>query len=285
VLDAVGRDGDAGDVRNSGDGAERFSGLLVGGDGSVGAGVDAREVLGFTLAGLEDVLLSVVGCVEGASDAVEDVLAVAGGVGAGRVADFEAELVGSHEVVPFDTLDRFSGELVRVDDASHGVTAGISTMGVHLTSVITIDHVDLGLVDKADDLDVVGGLHELNTLQCAFGNETGAVTWLGAPGDHFTFDVADFVTRFGRCPEAEVFKAVEPRSLAEGFLVFSGAIADVVSLLETTDEVGVGIDLERDSVRILEWALLSERNRRVCGQRRGLRGDERGCRESESYEA
>lgn len=70
-------------------------------------------------------------------------------------------------------------------------TDQISTMGIKLSSIVTSSHVDLGLVDKTSNLDIVWGLDELNTLEGTGGNETGAMAVLAAPGDFLTFGVAD----------------------------------------------------------------------------------------------
>lgn len=77
-------------------------------------------------------------------------------------------------------------------------------MRVHLTSIITSKDVDLGLIDEADDLDVIGSLGVLNTLEGTSGDETSSVTGLGAPSDHDTFDVANFPTHLGGTPQAKV---------------------------------------------------------------------------------
>lgn len=86
------------------------------------------------------------------------------------------------------------------------VTHQISTVRIHLTSIVALDHVNLRLVDETNNLDVVGGLDELHTGERAFGDETSAVSGLGAPGDHGSFDISDIVAGFGGGPEAEVWK-------------------------------------------------------------------------------
>ena len=69
----------------------------VGLDLTAGIGVDAREILICTLAGLKSAILGVVGSVVGTSDTVEDVFTVAGGVRASRVTGLEAEEVPTEE--------------------------------------------------------------------------------------------------------------------------------------------------------------------------------------------
>ena len=60
-------------------------------------GVYAREILVVTLAGLESTVLGVIWGVVEASDAIVNMLAVASSIGAGRVADLEAEEVPTEE--------------------------------------------------------------------------------------------------------------------------------------------------------------------------------------------
>ena len=78
-------------------------------------------------------------------------------------------------------------------------------MGVHLSSPVTTENVDEGLVDVADSLDVVGSHHPLNTLEGVGGDETGAVAGLRAPGDHDTLDITNFTTVLRGTPQAEVW--------------------------------------------------------------------------------
>ena len=57
-----------------------------------------------TLAGRESTVLDIVRGIVGASNTVEDMLAVVGSVGAIGVAGLKAESVAAHEVVPLDDL-------------------------------------------------------------------------------------------------------------------------------------------------------------------------------------
>ena len=77
-------------------------------------------------------------------------------------------------------------------------------MRVELTTVVALLDVDLGLVNKADDLNVGGGAHELDTGEGTLGNEAGATASLGAPGDLLTLRVGDEGALLGGSPEAEV---------------------------------------------------------------------------------
>jgi hypothetical protein len=90
--------GDLGLVGHGGDGTEFFRRLAVGHDGAV-LGVDTREVLIVTLAGLEGTVLGVVGSVVGATDTVETMLAEVGGVGVGGIANLDTEGVTTHEAI------------------------------------------------------------------------------------------------------------------------------------------------------------------------------------------
>jgi len=231
--------GDAGLVGHGGDDAERLGWLGVGDDGTVGC-VYAREVLVIALAGLKGTVLSIVGCVVGTADTVVDVLAVVGSVGASRVTCFEAEEVATHEVVPFDHLCvTVSTKSVRVEEATHWVTTEISTVGIHLTSPVIPLQVDLGLVNEANDLGVVGCAHVLNALESIVGDETSAVTRLGAPSDHFPLSVGDSRVGCGWGPKAEIINGVEEGCLAVGLLVLGGGVANVVAKLGATDEANV----------------------------------------------
>ena len=64
-------------------------------------------------------------------------------------------------------------------------------MGVELSSKVIRREVDEGLVDETDNLDVVRGPHELNTLKGISGDEASAVTGLRAPRDFLLFRLTD----------------------------------------------------------------------------------------------
>jgi hypothetical protein len=236
---AVGRRGCAGDV---GDGGDRTLGLAVS-DGLAILDVGSGEVLDITLALFEDTILGVVGNIVVAANSVVDVLAVVPVVGVGRVASLEAEAVATEEQVPLDDLSGVAVESIGEEETTHRVTTEISTVGVHLSSPVTLENVDLGLVDEADSLDVGLGLDPLNTGQGVGGNETRAVSGLGAPSDHDTLDVTDFLAVVRGTPDTEVIDTVKVGSLAVGGLGEGGFVANVETVLDTTDEVGVGVNL------------------------------------------
>jgi len=152
------------------------------------------------------------------------VLAEVGSVGAGRVASLEAEEVATNEVVPLEDLLGLSATPGSgVDETTHRVatlqrpsgvlrrqrtkpdTHEVSTVGVHLSSPVTLENVDEGLVNETNSLNVVRGPHPLDTLEGACGNETSAVTGLGAPGNHLALNVSDLSAVLGGTPQAEVW--------------------------------------------------------------------------------
>ena len=192
------------------------------------------RILVCTEAGLEDSVDVRGGGVVLASDTIEEMLAESGGVGASGVAGLEAEDTGTHEVVPFDSLDVGVGvtlggrEGVGEDETTDGVTTVVGAVGVHLSSTIIRVHVDLDLVDEAGDLDVSGGLHELDTSQGAGGDDTGSVSGEGAPCHGLAFGVTDVGVGYGRAPEAEIGSGVEDRGLALRGRSFGRGVANVV---------------------------------------------------------
>jgi len=102
------------------------------------------------------------------------------------------------------------------------------------SKVIGLD-VDEGLVNETDDLDVVWGLHKLNTLEGTSGDETRAMTRLGTPGNFLMFRLTDSGGAVWRSPDAEVIDRVKYGSLAEGLLVFGRRVTPVVTGLCATN--------------------------------------------------
>jgi len=64
-------------------------------------------------------------------------------------------------------------------------------VGIQLASVVIRGHIDLGLVKETGDLDIIGGLDELHTLQGSSRDETSTVARLCAPGDFLAFRITD----------------------------------------------------------------------------------------------
>jgi len=93
---------------------------------------------------------------------------------------------------------------IRVDKTTKGVSSEIGTMGVHLPSEVVGCEVGLCLVNEADDLDVIRGPHELNTLESAAGDETSAMARLCTPRDGFVLGLTDGGGAIRRGPNTEI---------------------------------------------------------------------------------
>lgn len=191
---------------------------------------------------LKDLVLGVVRRVVGAANTIEDVLAVLSSVRLRRVASLEAESVSAHEVVPFNCLNRRSSPCGREHDTTHRITTEVGTMRVHFTTIVTGLHIYLGLVNEPDDLNVVRGLQVLQTSNGFSRNETCAVARLGAPSDHFAFNVTNGFSWFVRSPKTKIVGAIDIRGLAKRLLILGGRVANVVTDLGTTNKSCVGID-------------------------------------------
>lgn len=118
-------------------------------------------------------------------------------------------------------------------------TYQVGTVGVHLTSVIVGLDVDQFLIDETDDLNVSGGLRELDALEGTGRDQTGTPARLGAPSDRLALGITDKRIFVGRSPEAEIIGRVDHGGLAEGLGTLGGAVAQVVTGLDTTDEMVV----------------------------------------------
>lgn len=241
--------------------------MLVGDGGTSSIGVDTWEVLVVTEAAQEGTIDIGSGGIVLATDTIKDVLAVVGGVGTRGVASLEAESSSTHEVVPFDGLDHTSTPGVGEEETTEGVTTLIGTVGVELSSGVGGVNVDEVLLDEASDLDVVGGLHELETGDGTLGDDTGTISGLGAPGDTLTLDVTDEGVWFGWAPEAEIIDAVDDSSLAQRGRALGSAVADVVTELGTTlAAVGISLVWQGSVGKVLRSKRnLSESNRQEAG--------------------
>lgn len=171
-------------------------------------GVDAGEVLVVAFARLKRAVPGVVWRIVGTSNTVEDVLAEVPGVGASGVTGLEAKEVSAVEVVPLDDL--FEVALVvttpriREDQTTERVSSEIGTMRVHLPSIVVRGEVGLCLVNKPDDLDVVGGPHKLDALESTTRDESCAVTGFGTPCDGLVLGFADGGRAIRRGPETKI---------------------------------------------------------------------------------
>jgi len=189
--------------------------LLVSDGGTCSISVDTWEVLVVTEAAQEGTIDVGGGGIVLATDTIEDVLAVVGGVSTCGVASLEAEGSSTHEVVPFDGLLVTITPGVGEQEGTERVTTLIGTVRVEFTSRVISSDVDELLLDEAGDLDVVGSLHELETSDGTLGDDTGTIARLCAPSDTLTLDVTDEGVWFRGTPEAEVINAVDDGSLAE----------------------------------------------------------------------
>ena len=93
---------------------------------------------------------------------------------------------------------------IREDEATERVPSEIGTMRIHLTSPIVGLEVYLCLINKTDDLDVVRGPHELNTLKSTSGDEASSMTWLGTPCDGLVLCLSDSGRAIGWTPDTEI---------------------------------------------------------------------------------
>jgi hypothetical protein len=108
-------------------------------------------------------------------------LAKVSGIGPSGVASLQAEYASTHEVVPFDDLSEFGligTKGIGIKQASNGVALFVSAVGVHLASRVIGLKIDVLLLDEADDLNIVGGFHELDTGDGAGWDHTRTMTGL-----------------------------------------------------------------------------------------------------------
>lgn len=128
-----------------------------------------------------------------------------------------------------------TSDRVAVDEATKRVATFISTVRVHLSSTIVGVHVDQLLVDVSDNLNVSGGLHELEAGDRASGNDTSAVAGLRAPCNGCSFGGADVTSGSGRSPDTPIIRSVDVSGLAVGGRSFGGGVADVVCTREESE--------------------------------------------------
>jgi len=102
-----------------------------------------------------------------------------------------------------------SAEDVAINESTDGVAVAVGAVVVELASSVTGRDVDFGKVTLASDLDVFGGLDEMDPLEGALRHHARTVARLGTIRNHLAFGVADSLLG-GRYPKAEVFDAVEP---------------------------------------------------------------------------
>jgi len=157
-------------VRNRVGGGSRLD-TLIPGRGTV----DTHGFTNIAIARLEDAIAVVSGHVPVATHHVVDVLAVGRSIRADACTD--AEIGRAHKVGPLVELLPGAKD-VAVNETTDGVAVTIGTMVIEFASLIVLGNVDLGEVALAGDLNVLGGLHEVDALEGALGHHAGAVAGL-----------------------------------------------------------------------------------------------------------
>ena len=160
--------------------------------------VDAGRVLALTIARLEDTLSVVTRSVVCAADTIKRVLAQRSRTRTSGVANLEAELAATHEImvlvdllVVVAALVGVGREVVGVDETAEGVTALIVTMGVKLAAFIVGLHIEQCLVHSTGDLDVVGGSNEGDTCDAACRNDAPSMAGLSTPCYFNSFSISN----------------------------------------------------------------------------------------------
>lgn len=190
--------------------------VLLEGRGVAVHGVQTRWVGGVTVTGLEDVVGVVTWHDEIAAHLVEGVLADERGwrrVGTSN-ADSEADLTVGDVVHPLLVEDVLTGD-VGGDVTTDWVTHVGSSVRVELTTVVTVNHVDLGEVTVGHDLNVQRSLDKVNTSHGTVGDDSGVVSRLCAVRDGLGLDIADGLPDVGaEC--APVVDGVDGRKTCDG---------------------------------------------------------------------
>lgn len=190
--------------------------VLLEGRGVAVHGVQTRWVGGVTVTGLEDVVGVVTWHDEVAAHLVECVLADKRGwrrVGTSN-ADSEADLAVGDVVHPLLVKDVLTGD-VGGDVTTDWVTHVGSSVRVELTTVVTVDHVDLGEITVGHDLNVQRSLDEVDTSHGTVGDDSGVVSRLCAVRDSLSLDIADSLPDVGaEC--APVVNGVDGRKTCDG---------------------------------------------------------------------
>lgn len=133
----------------------------------------------------------------------------------------EAELVGAHKVVPFldlDPLTFFAGYVVAEHKTTLGVSGTVSAVRVELSTVVFTLDVEAGEIADASNLEEVGCLEELNTLNGSVGDQTSSVAGFETVRDNGLFIGSDLRVGVDGSPQAEVVGVVDKDVLAERLL-------------------------------------------------------------------
>jgi hypothetical protein len=116
----------------------------------------------------------------------------------------ETELVERDERHPLLVEDILTGGKVGGDVSTDGVAEVLGSVGVELTTRVTVDNVDAGTVPEAVDLDVGGGLDKVGSGDGAVGDNTvvGVSTRLSVELDLGATRQAPWPWRGRKGPEA-----------------------------------------------------------------------------------
>jgi len=112
-------------------------------------------------------------------------------------------------------LLNLSGESVREHKPADRVTIAVSTVWVELASSVSRRNVELCQVTGTSDLNVIGCLDEVGSLNGAVGHETRTGSRLQAPGDFEALSLSNdrVCSRLRRSEQAEVIDRVDVRVL------------------------------------------------------------------------
>lgn len=124
-------------------------------------------------------------------------------------------------------------------------------MWIEFTTVVVWSQVDPRLVNETHDLNVIGRLENLYTVEGTVWNEACTVAGFRAPGDFLSLGRTNGRVWFRRRPQAEVVNMVDERRLAHGLLVLRRGIANVVAYLRAAKRGGIVIYLVWDSIWVV----------------------------------
>jgi len=245
-------------------------------DGTGSICINARIVLIITLARCKAAVLSVVRGIVKAADTIKDVLAKVCSMCTCGIASLQAKGTTTHEIVPFNDLlicAVVAAPRSRVEETSERITSEVGTVGIQLTTKVVRRQIDLSLVNKTNNLDVVRSPHELDTSESTRRNHASAMTGLRAPSDFFLFSVTNGCRTTWWCPETEIINRVENSCLTQRLLVLGGRIATVVPKLSAANTiVGVSLIGQIVVVKVLRRERDKTRRRRVLSKSRGRSG-------------
>ena len=204
----VGRGWNTSRVRHRSDGTKTFRGLSVSHDLATRC-INTGIVGIISIAGFEDFVLGSVGGIVSAANAIVNMLTKFSSVGSRWIAGLHTEGVSAHEanivlvaekvikqlhcnaLSPFNDLNISTSPSVREHNTTQRVTTKISTVRIQFTSVISSGNVDVDLIYKTNDLNVVRGLEILKTSDRTSRNKTCAVTRLCTPGNFLAFCISN----------------------------------------------------------------------------------------------